>query len=491
MPKKKANADFMCKWRSFMRCLNLFVAVLVVFLAASISVQAIPQLMNYQGVLTDSNGDPVTTPTDVVFAIWNDRVAGDSLWSETQLVTPDTNGLFSVLLGSVSPIPDSSLIDSAFLSLKVDTDPEMAPRTELASVAYAYRVNSLEGAKGGELIGSVVWADSLASFDIPMIYLFDPPPTGSHTRPIIARAPDRNDWGLRYNTVPGFVESFAFYQSGTILSIDMLQHRVGVRTDSPEADLDVAGVVKGQVAEFGTFSTRSGQKSALGGGGSNSAIADFATVSGGSENTAAGEGASVPGGVRNNALGRTGLAAGYCARANHDGAMVLSATASTIFHDSVSSGGDGQFVIRADSGIYLTNTTEGAPYDPANIITTRGGAFLSGNGTTWTNASDKNHKENFTPIDREDLLEKIAQLSIESWNYKGENPDVKHIGPVAQEFSALFDVSYNDKSISTIDPAGIALAAIQELDKKTQRIEKLEAEIRELRELVTKMIEKQ
>lgn len=474
-----------------MRRLYLFLTALAVFLAASTAVQAIPQLMNYQGVLTDASGDPVTTPTDMVFAIWNDRVAGDSLWSETQLVTPDTNGLFSVLLGSVSPIPDSSLADSAFLSLKVNTDPEMAPRTALASVAYAYRVNSLEGAKGGELIGSVVWADSLASFDIPMMYLFDAPPTGSYTRPIIARAPDRNDWGLRYNTVPGLIESFAFYQSGTILSIDMLQHRVGIRTDSPEADLDVGGVVKGQVAEFGTFSTRSGQKSALGGGGSNSAIADFATVSGGSQNTAAGEGASVPGGLRNNALGRTGLAAGYCARANHDGAMVLSATASTVFHDSVSSGGDGQFVIRADSGIYLTNISEGVPYDPSNILTTRGGAFLSGNGTTWTNASDKNQKENFTPIDRAELLEKIAQLSIERWNYKDDDPRVQHIGPVAQDFSALFGVGTDDKSISTIDPAGIALAAIQELHKRTERITRLERELQDLRKQIRELTEQQ
>ena len=56
--------------------------------------------------------------------------------------------------------------------------------------------------------------------------------------------------------------------------------------------------------------------------------------------------------------------------------------------------------------------------------------------------------------------------------------------PVAQDFHALFGVGTDDVSISTIDPAGIALAAIQELHKRTQRIDKLESQIAELREMM-------
>ncbi len=127
-----------------------------------------------------------------------------------------------------------------------------------------------------------------------------------------------------------------------------------------------------------------------------------------------------------------------------------------------------------------------APYDPANIITTRGGAYLSGNGTTWTNASDKNQKENFTAIDREELLEKISALPISRWNYKDESPGIQHIGPVAQDFYALFEVGADDKHISTIDPSGISLAAIQALIAEN---EVLKQRLLRLEELVNKMAE--
>jgi hypothetical protein len=59
------------------------------------------------------------------------------------------------------------------------------------------------------------------------------------------------------------------------------------------------------------------------------------------------------------------------------------------------------------------------------------------------------------------------------WNYKSESDDVQHIGPTAQDFHALFGVGTDDKSISTIDPAGIALAAIQALHAQNQELRHL------------------
>jgi hypothetical protein len=116
------------------------VAVLGIALAA---VAGVPALVNYQGRLQDSGGDPVTTPVTVVFAIWDDPSAGDSLWSEQQNITPDADGLFSVLLGSVSPIPDSAFAGAeTYLSIKIGADPELSPRQRLASVPYAYRAGS-------------------------------------------------------------------------------------------------------------------------------------------------------------------------------------------------------------------------------------------------------------------------------------------------------------------------------------------------------------
>jgi len=70
---------------------------------------------------------------------------------------------------------------------------------------------------------------------------------------------------------------------------------------------------------------------------------------------------------------------------------------------------------------------------------------------------------------------------------------VRHIGPMAQDFYRLFGLGDNEKNLPIIDVGGIALAAIQELDRKTMEIDKKTAEIDELRqrvELLQQMVEK-
>jgi hypothetical protein len=55
---------------------------------------------------------------------------------------------------------------------------------------------------------------------------------------------------------------------------------------------------------------------------------------------------------------------------------------------------------------------------------------------------------------------------------------VRHIGPVAQDFHAAFNVGADDKHIATVDADGVALAAIQGLHallkEKDTRIASLE-----------------
>lgn len=234
----------------------------------------------------------------------------------------------------------------------------------------------------------------------------------------------------------------------------------------------------------GQFNTASGSRSTVGGGESNVASGTSSTVGGGESNIASGNYVTIGGGWLNSASGDYCVVIGSVAKALNDGSIVIAANVPTSNADSIASGGVEQLVIRADSGIYLTNISEVAPYNPSKLINTVGGAYLSSIGTNWTNASDKNQKENFTEIDPEELLEKISKLSISQWNYKEEDESIKHIGPVAQDFYALFGVGSDDLSISTIDPAGIALAAIKALNKENkelcERLEKLEKLIDEL-----------
>lgn len=116
---------------------------------------------------------------------------------------------------------------------------------------------------------------------------------------------------------------------------------------------------------------------------------------------------------------------------------------------------------------------------PTNRIHVVGGAQC--NGTTWLNASDRNLKENLAPVDGAALLELVGRLPVYSWNYRDVNPGSRHIGPMAQDFYSVFGVGDNDTTISTIDPEGIALAAIQALkkdaDEKDARIEELQRQV--------------
>jgi hypothetical protein len=124
---------------------------------------------------------------------------------------------------------------------------------------------------------------------------------------------------------------------------------------------------------------------------------------------------------------------------------------------------------------------------PVHAVDVSGGAYCD--GTNWVNASDANSKENFVAVDGSDLLNKIAQLAVTRWNYKN-NTNVTHIGPTAQDFQATFGVGSDGKSISTIDPSGIALAAIKELNKRNSELEQKNADLSARLERLQQLVEK-
>ena len=130
-------------------------AALIILCGTSVG-YTIPQLINYQGVLTDGGGAPITVATSVEFRIWDMSAGGTQLWTETQSITPDADGRFNVLLGSVMPLTDAAInADSAFLGLTISPDAEVTPRTALVAVAYAFRPGTVDGASGGTITSKV------------------------------------------------------------------------------------------------------------------------------------------------------------------------------------------------------------------------------------------------------------------------------------------------------------------------------------------------
>jgi len=117
---------------------NVLHSLAVLFVFSQIALGAVPQLINFQGILKDGSGNPVANGSySVTFTIYDAPSAGNVKWTETQSVTT-SDGLFTVLLGSTTPVPDSAFNDSSrYLGIQVGADPEMTPRQRLSSVGYS------------------------------------------------------------------------------------------------------------------------------------------------------------------------------------------------------------------------------------------------------------------------------------------------------------------------------------------------------------------
>jgi hypothetical protein len=97
-------------------------------------------------------------------------------------------------------------------------------------------------------------------------------------------------------------------------------------------------------------------------------------------------------------------------------------------------------------------------------------------------ASDRALKDEVAGVDVDALLAGVVALPIASWSYTADDPAVRHIGPMAQDFAAAFEVGDDDRRIHAVDAAGVALASIQALAARLAasetRIAELEGESR-------------
>jgi hypothetical protein len=110
---------------------------------------------------------------------------------------------------------------------------------------------------------------------------------------------------------------------------------------------------------------------------------------------------------------------------------------------------------------------------------------MNGGTSGWTNYCDRNRKENFRPVDGEQLLLRIRLLAIDEWNYKGTDPSIRYIGPVAQDFYAAFKLGGGDSlGINSICIDGVNIAAIQALEKRTAHLRETTSKLASLQQRV-------
>jgi hypothetical protein len=231
--------------------------------------------------------------------------------------------------------------------------------------------------------------------------------------------------------------------------------------------------------------------SAIGGGDSNTIQADThsGSISGGEDNTieanawqsTIGGGrrntirtnawqATIPGGQDNLAEGNFCLAAGRRAKAHGAGSFVWGDSQDFDVHAWSAN----QFVVRATGGYWLFSGVDGGG-NPTS------GAILPAGSGSWDIWSDRNAKTNCVAADTKTVLEKVLALPLATWNYQTQDPSIRHLGPMAQDFHAAFGLGTDDKHISTVDADGVALAAIQGLNQKVEdRCQKFEGKSQRL-----------
>ncbi|HQU85003.1 MAG TPA: tail fiber domain-containing protein [Pyrinomonadaceae bacterium] len=181
-------------------------------------------------------------------------------------------------------------------------------------------------------------------------------------------------------------------------------------------------------------------------------------------------------GLQNKAAGNFSLALGKNASTcstwdcqpgtARQGAIVISDGCAGFSSDAVTATANNQVNIRGCGGFrFFTNQglTSGVEMAPG--------------GGSWSSLSDRNMKENFVTVNTREILQKVVTMPVTTWNYKSQDKSIRHIGIMAQDFHAKFNVGESDTKIATIDPDGVAFAAIQGLnDKVEERTNELKKE---------------
>ena len=327
----------------------------------------VPQKISYQGFLS-TGGVPVADGNYTLkFEIFDVTAGGTALYSETQSGVALSQGSFSVIIGSVTPLTLPFNVPY-FLEVTATAGPGIgspltfSPRAELTSAPYALQSLSLQG-PGSEATGTASVAGGENN-------------TASGTHSIVA--------GGGFDST-GVGNSATGDYSAIVGGFDNVvagdQSFIGGGGANRAGNISAGYITLGG----GANNIAMGNASSILGGEHNTASGVDATVGGGAYNNAGGQQSTIPGGWSNAAKGNRSLAAGTSGKANHHGAVVISANSNLFVGDSVASGGDEQMILRADAGLYITNTGGVVPLEtePARLISTSAGAYLTTTGSLY------------------------------------------------------------------------------------------------------------
>ena len=127
-------------------------------------------------------------------------------------------------------------------------------------------------------------------------------------------------------------------------------------------------------------------------------------------------------------------------------------------------------------GVYGTSTSNYAGRFDGTVFIN--GTLLAGGCTGCSPPSDRHLKANFSSVNPRSILDRLARVPIQTWNYKSEPETVRHLGPMAQDFRAAFQLGADDRTLNTVDAQGVTMASVQAL---YQMMLEKDEEIKQLR----------
>jgi hypothetical protein len=270
----------------------------------------------------------------------------------------------------------------------------------------------------------------------------------------------RNQTQSAYSTIGGGIYNLAIGGTSTIGG-GTGNHAPGIgSTIGGGAGNNVAGLestIAGGLSNWTTDNygvVAGGRENVVGNGNNDTEDKPYASVSGGYENQAGGAYSAVPGGYGNQALGDYSFAAGDQAQvsAEHPGVFLFADSNDSTFRSTAPN----EFAARATGGVRFVTAIDG------NGAPLAGVRLAAGSGS-WETLSDRNAKTSILPVDGRQVLKELVNMPVSTWQYIGQPNNVQHMGPMAQDFYAAFDLGEDEHYINNVDASGVALASIQGL----------------------------
>ena len=423
-----------------------------------------PQLINYQGRLTDSTGLPLSGTFQMQFTIYDANVAGNAIWTETHSSITVTAGLFEALLGSQAELLDTVFADtSRWLGLQIDVEPELTPRTRLASVPYANRVSTIDGATGGVISGDVDIQSDLTVSDNIGIGITNPSSAlhieRSTTSLIISRSTGSHA-GITLDAQPTFSAYVSLYESGVkkgVLYWNSMNNAVILNDNSVSTNVAIATNSSSQVG-IGTASPISKLHV------ENSASTLIISKSTGSH-----------AGIRLDARPTFSAYVDLYESGVKKGNLHWNSTNNAVVLNDASVSTNVALALHPSSNVGIGTA------NPTNPLEMASGAHCTAGGT-WTNASSREYKTDIRPLRDSEysaILEKLESIDVVRFKYKID-PNREHIGMIAEDVPQ--EISSDDKKgIPTADAIAFLMAAVKAqqviLTEQSKEIEKLKVSI--------------